>query len=149
MILTFFDNNVNLFNRFLTNFISSIEFAICPGIPSREGPYHLESSPPIYNINASIWLEVFLGAILKQTPFLILILMLTSVLIVIWLAVSISVFDTCWNIYLLLRLWNLKVLAKWWHNLRQYLNAGFFTHYFFIYIFGKQAWLENYRFFLH
>ena len=51
MILTFFDNNVDLFNRLLTNFISSIEFAICPGIPSREGPYHMESSPPIYNIN--------------------------------------------------------------------------------------------------
>ena len=60
--------------------------------------------------------------------------MLTSVLIVIWVAVSISVFHTCWNIYLLLGLWNLKVLAKWWHNLRQYLNAGFCTHYFFIYI---------------
>ena len=46
-----FDNNFNLFNMFLTNFNSSVEFAICSGIPSREGPYHVESSPPIGNIN--------------------------------------------------------------------------------------------------
>ena len=46
-----FDNNFNLFNMFLTNFNSSVEFAICSGIPSGEGPYHMESSPPIGNIN--------------------------------------------------------------------------------------------------
>ena len=28
-----FDNNFNLFNMFLTNFNSSVEFAICPGFP--------------------------------------------------------------------------------------------------------------------
>ena len=36
---------------FLTNFISSVEFAICFGIPSGEGPYHMASSLPIFNIN--------------------------------------------------------------------------------------------------
>ena len=46
-----FDNNFNLFNSFLTNFNSSAEFAICSGIPSGEGPSHMESSPPISNIN--------------------------------------------------------------------------------------------------
>ena len=46
-----FDNNFNLFNMFLTNFNSSVEFAIFSGIPSGEGPYHMESSPPICNIN--------------------------------------------------------------------------------------------------
>ena len=46
-----FDNNFNLFNMFLYNFNSSAEFAICSGIPSGEGPSHMESSPPICNIN--------------------------------------------------------------------------------------------------
>ena len=46
-----FDNNFNIFNLFLTNFNSSDEFAICSGIPSSDGPYHMESSPPICNIN--------------------------------------------------------------------------------------------------
>ena len=45
----FFDKNVNLFNMFLTNFNSSIEFAICSGIPSGERSYHMESSRPICN----------------------------------------------------------------------------------------------------
>ena len=45
------DNSFNLFNMFLTNFNSSVEFAICSGIPSGEGPYHMESSPPIFSIN--------------------------------------------------------------------------------------------------
>ena len=36
---------------FLTNFNSSVEFAICSGILSGEGPNHMESSPPICNIN--------------------------------------------------------------------------------------------------
>ena len=36
---------------FLTNFNSSVEFAICSGILSVEGSYHMESSPPICNIN--------------------------------------------------------------------------------------------------
>ena len=35
---------------FLPNFNSSVEFAICSGIPSGEGPY-MESSSPICNIN--------------------------------------------------------------------------------------------------
>ena len=47
----FFDNNFNLFNMFLTNFNSSVEFAIYSRILSGEGPYHMESSPPICNIN--------------------------------------------------------------------------------------------------
>ena len=46
-----FDNNFNLFNIFLTNFNSSFEFSFCSGIPPGEGPYHMESSPPICNIN--------------------------------------------------------------------------------------------------
>ena len=45
-----FDNNFNLFNMFLPNFNSSVEFSICSGIPSGEGPY-LESSSSICNIN--------------------------------------------------------------------------------------------------
>ena len=45
-----FDNNLNLFNMFITNFNSSDEFAICSGTPSGEGLY-MESSPPICNIN--------------------------------------------------------------------------------------------------
>ena len=36
---------------FLTNFNSSVEFAICSEIASCEGPYHIKSSPPIYNVN--------------------------------------------------------------------------------------------------
>ena len=36
-----FDNNFHLFNMFLTNFNSSVEFAICLEIPSGEGPYHI------------------------------------------------------------------------------------------------------------
>ena len=46
-----FDNNFNLFNLFLTNFNSSVEFAICSGIPSSEGLYHMGSSPLICNVN--------------------------------------------------------------------------------------------------
>ena len=45
-----FDNNFNLFNMFLTNFNRSVEFAICSGIPSGEGQYHMESSPPICSL---------------------------------------------------------------------------------------------------
>ena len=36
---------------FLTNFNSSVEFAICSRIPPGEGPYHMDSSPSICNIN--------------------------------------------------------------------------------------------------
>ena len=46
-----FDNNFNLFNMFLTNFNSSVKFAICSEIPSGEWPYHMESSLSICNIN--------------------------------------------------------------------------------------------------
>ena len=46
-----FDNNFNLFNMFLTNFNSSVKFAICSEIPSSEWPYHMESSLSICNIN--------------------------------------------------------------------------------------------------
>ena len=46
-----FDNNFKFFTMFLTNFNSSAEFPVCSGIPSGEGPYHMESSPPICNIN--------------------------------------------------------------------------------------------------
>ena len=35
---------------FLTNFNSSVEFAISSGIPSGEGQYHMESSPPFSNL---------------------------------------------------------------------------------------------------
>ena len=35
--INIFDNNFNLLNMFLTNFNSSVEFAICSGIPSSEG----------------------------------------------------------------------------------------------------------------
>ena len=45
-----FDNNFNLFDMFLTNFNRSVEFAICSGIPSGEGQYHMESSPPICSL---------------------------------------------------------------------------------------------------
>ena len=50
--------NFKLFNLFLTNFKSSVEFAICLGIPSSEGSYHMAPSPPIYNIN--LWTGSFL-----------------------------------------------------------------------------------------
>ena len=46
-----FDNNFNPFNM-LTNFNGSVEFGICSGIPSGEGPYHMVPSPPIYHINS-------------------------------------------------------------------------------------------------
>ena len=46
-----FDNYFNLFNMFLTNFNSSVKFAICLEIPYGEGPYHMESSPAICNTN--------------------------------------------------------------------------------------------------
>ena len=36
---------------FLTSFNSSVEFKICSEIPSSEGMHHIESSPPIWNIN--------------------------------------------------------------------------------------------------
>ena len=36
---------------FLPNFNSFVEFAICSGIPSGEGPYHMESSSPNCKIN--------------------------------------------------------------------------------------------------
>ena len=49
-----------------------------------------------------------------------------SVQFAIWIVVSISVFHTYLKIYLLLGLWNLEVLAKLRHNLRQYLNVCFF-----------------------
>ena len=50
-----FDNNVNLFNMFLTNSNSSVESAICLGIPFGEGLDHMESSTPICNINLYGW----------------------------------------------------------------------------------------------
>ena len=43
--------NFKLLNLFLTNFKSSVKFAICLGIPSSEGSYHMAPSPPICNIN--------------------------------------------------------------------------------------------------
>ena len=51
MTTNLFDNNFKLFNMFFTNFNSSVEFAICWEIPSSEGFYHMEFSPPICNIN--------------------------------------------------------------------------------------------------
>ena len=36
---------------FLTNLNSSVEFAICLGIPSDEGLYDMETGLPIYNTN--------------------------------------------------------------------------------------------------
>ena len=50
--------NFKLFNLFLTNFKSSVKFAICLGIPSSEGSYHMAPSPPICNIN--LWTGSFL-----------------------------------------------------------------------------------------
>ena len=76
---------------------------------------------------------MFLEVILKQTEIIILILLLILLLTVIWIAVSLSVFYTYWNVYLLLALWNLKVLAKLRRNLRQYLHVCFFSHHSFIY----------------
>ena len=49
--------NFKLFNLFLTNFKSSVKFAICLGIPSSEGSY-MAPSPPICNIN--LWTGSFL-----------------------------------------------------------------------------------------
>ena len=65
----------------LTNFNSSVEFAICLGIPSDEGPYHMESSSPICNINPLT--RFYMGVIVKQIAILILILMLMLLLTVI------------------------------------------------------------------
>ena len=44
-----FDNNFNLLNM-LTNFNSSVEFAICSRIPLGEGWYDIESSPLTCNL---------------------------------------------------------------------------------------------------
>ena len=46
-----FDNNINLFNMFLTNFNSSVKFTVCLGSPSSEGLYHMETSLPTYHTN--------------------------------------------------------------------------------------------------
>ena len=46
--------DTNLFG----NFKSSVKFAICLGIPSSEGSYHMAPSPPICNIN--LWTGSFL-----------------------------------------------------------------------------------------
>lgn len=43
--------NFKLLNLFLTNFKSSVKFAICLGIPSSEGSYHMETSLLIHNTN--------------------------------------------------------------------------------------------------
>ena len=52
LVITLFNKTcINIINMFLTNFNSSVEFAICSGIPSNEGLYHMESTPPICNIN--------------------------------------------------------------------------------------------------
>ena len=78
-----FDNNFNLFNMWLTSFNSFAEFAICLGTPSGEGPSHMESSPPICNINPLRWFYMvadLLGVILKQIATLILIPMLMLLL---------------------------------------------------------------------
>ena len=45
------DNNFSHFNTFLTNFNSSVEFAICSGIPSCEVSCHIETSLPICYLN--------------------------------------------------------------------------------------------------
>ena len=47
-----FDNNFNLFSMLLTNFSSSIEFAICSRIPSSGVSYHVETSLPICSTNS-------------------------------------------------------------------------------------------------
>ena len=80
-----FDNNFNLFNMFLTKFNSSVEFAICSGIPSGEGPDHMESSPPICNINplTRFYMVGDFSGGYSQIAILILILMLMLLLTVI------------------------------------------------------------------
>ena len=48
------DNNFNVFNMFLPNFNSFVEFSFSLGVPS----CHMESSPPICNINLLTWFYV-------------------------------------------------------------------------------------------
>ena len=59
-------------------------------------------------------------------------------LTVIWIEVSISVFNTYRKIYLLLGFWSLEVLAKVRHDLRQYLNLFFFSLVFYAYLRSKR-----------
>ena len=59
-------------------------------------------------------------------------------LTVIWIEVSISVFNTYRKIYLLLGFWSLEVLAKVRHDLRQYLNLFFFSLVFYAYLRNKR-----------
>ena len=78
---------------FLTNFNSSIEFAISSRIPSGEGFYQMETSPPTYTIN--LWngfgmVGDFSGGYSQKDCNLILMSML--LLTVIWIAVSVLVF---------------------------------------------------------
>ena len=56
--INLFDNNFNLFKMFFPNFNTSVKFVICSGIPSGEGPYHMESRPSICNINPLPWFSV-------------------------------------------------------------------------------------------
>ena len=71
---------------FLSNFNKSVDFAICSGTPSCEAKYHIDSNLPIRKHArglTSVWLEVFLEVILKQTTILTLTLMLMLLLTVI------------------------------------------------------------------
>ena len=54
---------------FLTNFNSSVEFAICSGITSGEGQYHIESSPPICNLLTRLYMVGDFSGGYSQTNF--------------------------------------------------------------------------------
>ena len=124
------DNNFNVFNMFLPNFNSFVEFSFSLGVPS----CHMESSPPICNINLLTWFYVigdFSGSY-SQTDCKFNFNTNVNVTVEIYLNSSFSFSFSHLLKYLLdSRIINLEVLAKLQHNLRQYCC---YCPYSFIYI---------------
>ena len=120
---------------FLTNFNSSVEFAICWGISFTGGSYYMESSTSICNINplTGFCMVGDFSGCYSQTDrnFNI------NVNVTVSVSILISDFHIYWNIYFLLRLWNLKVLAKLQQYLYNWDNTSmlaFFSLFFYIYL---------------
>ena len=123
---------------FLTNFNSSVEFAICSGIPSGEGQYHIESSPPIWNLLTRLYIVGDFSGGYSQTNFNF--NFNINVKVTVEISVNSSIYFSVSHLlkYLLgFRIMKLesnsKITAKF-ETIPHCLLFFFFSHYSFIYI---------------
>ena len=127
---------------FLSNFNSSVEFAICSGILSGEGSYHMESSPPICNINllAGFCMVGDFSGGYSQTDRNFNFNINFSATVDSYMNSSFSYsFLHLLKYLLVFRIIKLESTSKLRHKLRQYLNVCFFYSLFFYIYFRNKS----------